>query len=45
MEQQLSARLRERQIADFVEDHEVFAAKIIGQAPLTVRVMPGTDPR
>src|ERR1700760_2596138 len=34
MEQQLAARLRERQVAQFVEDDEVFAAKIVGQPPL-----------
>jgi hypothetical protein len=35
MEQQLPASLRERQIAEFVEDNEVLATKIIGQTPLT----------
>jgi hypothetical protein len=34
MEQQLPARLRERQIAEFIKNDEVLAAKIIGQAPL-----------
>jgi len=34
MEQQLPARLCERQVAEFVEDDEVLAAKIVGQTPL-----------
>jgi hypothetical protein len=33
VEQQLPARLRERQAAEFVKDHEAPPAKIIGQAP------------
>ena len=35
VKQQLPTRLRERQITEFVEDEEVLAAEIIGQAPLT----------
>src|ERR1700733_13678067 len=34
MEQQLSTRLGERQVAEFVENHEVLPVEIIGQPPL-----------
>ena len=37
VEQQLPACLRERQIAELVDDDEVLAAKIVGQASLTSR--------
>src|SRR4051794_33433156 len=33
MEQQLPTRLRKGQIAEFVKNHEVLAAQIIGQPP------------
>ena len=35
MEKQLAAGLGERQIAEFIEDDEVEAGKIIGEPPLT----------
>ena len=35
MEQQLAARLRERQIAQFVEDDEVEAGEIVGKPTLS----------
>ena len=35
MEQQLAAGLSERQVAEFVEDDEVLAAEIVGQAALS----------
>ena len=33
LEQQLPAGLRERQIAELVEDNEILAAQIVGQPP------------
>jgi hypothetical protein len=37
VEQQLPASQGERQVAKFVEDDEVFPAKIVGQAPPPMR--------
>ena len=37
MEQQLTAAVRERQISEFVEDHEVAPSELLGGAPLTTR--------
>ena len=33
MEQQLTARLRERQVSKFVHDHEANADQVVGDAP------------
>ena len=44
MEQQLPARLSEGQIAEFVEDDEVHAREIIGDAPLASGAGLGFEP-
>ena len=44
MEQQLSPRLREGEIAELVENDEVEARQIIGEAPLTARSGLGLEP-
>ena len=44
VEQQLSASLRERQIAEFVEDDEVLAIEIVGQASLASGAALGLKP-
>ena len=44
MEQELPAGLGERQIAEFIQDDEVEAGKIIGEAPLTAGPSLGLEP-
>jgi hypothetical protein len=44
VEQQLPARLGERQVAELVEDNEVFAIQIIGQPPLASGAALGLKP-
>jgi hypothetical protein len=39
VEEQLTARLREGQIAELVEDEEVEAGELVGQPPLTTTVL------
>ena len=43
MEQELSAGLREGEIAKLVEDDEVEAREIVGQPPLTARSALGLE--
>ena len=44
MEQELSARLGERQIAEFIEDDEVEPCKVIGKPSLAARPSFGLEP-
>ena len=43
VEQELAAGLGERQIAEFVEDHEVEAREIIGEPSLATRTVLGLE--